>query len=176
MARVRKNAQTKSVVREERSPGQAYTPAESERHEFLIENFMVRHPEANCVRIKRHLLRVHSLDLDKDVVRNAMNGILLRWRSEDERSQRQDLRSIQIRSIRSDMAAARAEKNWSAVAKFQEMLMRITGTAQPEEVRVEIAVTNAMKDVILEMDEDELNEVLGEVTSSKNLLPMKDAH
>lgn len=175
MARVRKNAQTKSVAKEERSPGQPYTPAEAERHEFLVENYMVRHPEANHVRIKQHLSKTHKIEIDKDVVRNAMSNILIRWRSEDERSQRQDLRSIQIRSIRSDMAAARAEKNWSAVAKFQEMLMRITGTAQPEEVRVEIAVTNAMKDVILEMDEDELNEVLGEVTSSKKL-PMKSAH
>ena len=166
MARVKKYAQVKKPAAE--LSGHR-TPAEVERHEFLIEQYMVKHPEAHHVSIRKYLVRQHAIEIDKDVVRNAISNILVRWRSEDERSQRQDLRAIQIRSIRSDMAEARKERNWGAVSKFQEMLMRITGTAQPEEVRVEIAVTNAMKDVILEMDEDELNEVLGEVTSSKKL-------
>lgn len=83
------------------------------------------------------------------------------WKEEDERA-RPFWKARQIRALEDDIRAARAKKDYTAVARFQQLLAKIMGTEEPVRVEVDVVVTQAIMQVIGGMTIDQLTEALTE--------------
>lgn len=79
-------------------------------------------------------------------VKNYIARIRERW-AEEERDSRPFYKQQSIRRIYGHISAARAEKNWSAIAQLEKLLADIQGTKEPIAVQIDVDAT--MKEAAL---------------------------
>lgn len=106
-------------------------------------------------------LASHQYGLGRFQVRRLINQIQARWEQEQQERRRYYKLSA-IYRIHDTIAAARKEKNWSAVLKGEQLLMQIEGTAEPIQVSVEFNHRQAVSDYLNNLSDQDLQELAAE--------------
>lgn len=87
--------------------------------------------------------------------------------NEEFNAQKPFYRGFQARRIEGHLEAAKADKKWSAVAKFESELADIYGTREPTQADVGATVTHAAIAVLLNMTEDRRRELVERARAHK---------
>lgn len=155
-------------------PGPKYTLAEVQKHETVVEQLYLRGYT------KTRILRDASVGLGISVarVRKLLARIQERHIAEDA-DQRAGWKSAQIRRVHESLREARGYNsltgqrdrtpNHTAIARYEEILARIQGTYAPVEIDMNVQYTQALMNVIVHTEPEELARIVTEERERKRL-------
>lgn len=144
--------------------GRVWTPGEVRQQLDLIERFLML--TSSRTQIRRWLAQPPDgkggggvgYDIKDARVRLLIERVQEGWATEDEHN-RPHNKARQIRRVEGHLNQARAAKNFSAVAKFEALLVTLLGTAEPIEVRIESRVAFAARTVFANLTPERIREL-----------------
>ncbi len=144
-----------------------YTPAEARAQEQILEELLLANMTSRPAMI--------NFIADKTGQRIGINRvnvltqrIFQRWADEDATT-RQANKAAAERRLKSYALKAAAEKKWSAVARFEELLSKVQGTQEPLRVSLDVETTTAIMGVVGTMSADDMNRLLDEDRAQRRL-------
>lgn len=152
-----------------------YSKVVTAEHTAAIEQLLMQgHSE---LAIAKYMDETYNIGRTR--VRTLSARVLDAWAKADAENRRHE-RSAQIRRLKkyirecegvigADKRTWVRKPNDSARAKYEELLMKITGTAAPLELNVNVQVSDALMSAISNMDEDTVQGMLDEYYENQQL-------